>query len=143
MICASYDHNMPIFEVFLSLFFLFHFFLCMITKNYTSITNYAKSLFLFKDFFSPFQYTLVVYIKISFIYTHCLYTRISFHILFIYKNSFHTLFIYKNFFSFLYIQIWHFVHNVSCFLYSWRYHDVCSFYFRMTFLQQILSTITK
>ena len=40
---------------------------------------YIKSLFLFKDFFSPFQYTLVVYIKISFIYTHCLYIRISFH----------------------------------------------------------------
>ena len=60
------------------------------------------------------------------IYTHCSYTRISFH----------TLFIYKNFFSFLYIQIWHFVHNVSFFLHSWHYHDVCSFYFRMTFLNE-------
>ena len=87
---------------------------------------YIKSLFLFKDFFPPFQYTLVVYIKISFIYTHCSYTRIYFH----------TLFIYKNFFSFLYIQIWHFVHNVSFFFYSWRYYNVCSFYFRMTFLNE-------
>ena len=54
---------------------------------------YIQPLFLFKDFFFLFQYTLVVYIKISFIHTRCSYTRISFH----------TLFIYKNFFSFLYI----------------------------------------
>jgi len=45
MICASYDHNMPTFEVFLSLFFLFHFFLCMFAKNYTSIAIYEKSFF--------------------------------------------------------------------------------------------------
>ena len=65
---------------------------------------YIKSLFLFKDFFSPFQYTLVVYIKISFIYTHCSYTRISFHTLFIYKKSFHTLYIQKLFSQMAYIQ---------------------------------------
>jgi len=162
---------MPTFEVFLSLFFLFHFFLCMFAKNYTSIAIYEKSfffslytyipiheknfflyihmhwktlslytdmvyikpLFLFKDFFFLFQYTLVVYTKKSlytliahiqeFLFTHCLYTKTLF-----------THFLYtKNFFSFLYIHIWHFVHNASFFFYSWCYHDVCSFYFRTTF----------
>lgn len=187
MICASYDHNMLTFEVFHSLSFLFHFFLCIFAKTihpslsmrkafslYTYIPIheklflythalkktlslyinmvYIKPLFLFKYFFFLFQHTLVFYTKVFFIYTHCSHTRISFHTLYIHTKSFHTLFIYRNS-SFLYIQIWHFVHNASFFFYSWCYHDVCSFYFRTTFLneklytipefQQTLSTITK
>jgi len=91
---------------------------------------YIKSLFLFKNFFSPFQYTLIVSYKIFLyihslliyknffshcsytktLFTHCLYTKNSFHTLFIYKKnfshivyiqkSFHTLFIYKKTFLF-------------------------------------------
>ena len=133
MICASYDHNMLTFKVFLSLSFLFHFsyacfqklyihrylweklfslytYIPIHEKNfffsiYTCIWKtlslyinmvYIKPLFLFKNFFFHFQYTLVVYTKNFFIYTHCSHTRISFHTLFIYKNFFSFLFfIYK------------------------------------------------
>jgi len=129
MICTSYDHNMPTFEVFLSLFFLFHFsyacfqktihlslsmrkaFFSVHLRSYTRKKLFSLYTHALKNFFSLyrhglyktsipfqkflFQYTLVVYTINSFIYTHCSYTRISFHTLFIYKNFFRTLFIYK------------------------------------------------
>ena len=60
MIYASYDHNMPTFEVFLSFPFCFIF---MFTKNYTSIAIYEKN------------FSLYTYIPIHdelFLYTHTL-----------------------------------------------------------------------
>jgi len=117
-------------------------------KNSFSLYRHGlyKTSIPFQRFLFPFSiYTRFIQ-KNLFIYTHCSYTRNSFHTFYIQKTlfthclytkkTFHTLFIYKKFFSFLYIQIWHFVHNASFLFYSWHYHDVCSFYFRMTFLNE-------
>ena len=151
MICASYDHNMPTFEVFLSLFFLIHFFLCMFAKNYTSIIIYEKSFFslytyvpihekklfslythVLKNSFSLYRHGLYK-ISIPFqrfifpfsIYTHCSYTRISFHIVYIQKFLFFSFYTDMTFCS-----------QRLFFLYSWHYYDVSSFYFRMAFLNK-------
>ena len=100
MICTSYDHNMPAFEVFLSLSFLFHFFLCMFAKTYTSIAIYEKVLFSLYTYIpiheKKFLYTHAL--KNSFtLYRHGLYkTSIPFQI-FLFPFSTYTRCLYKNF----------------------------------------------
>ena len=69
-------------------------------------------------------YTIIAYTQ-EFLFTHYLYTQ----------NLFiHFLYTKILFFS-LYTDVT-FVHNASFFSYSWCYHDVCSFYFRTTFLNE-------
>ena len=130
MIYASYDHNMLTFEVFLSLFFLFHFFLCMFAKNYTSIAIYEKSffsvhlhsytrktlslyinmvyikpLFLFKDFFFLFQHTLIFYTKIS-LYTLIAHTQEFLFTYYLYTQNLFIHFLYtKTLFFSLYTDM--------------------------------------
>jgi len=111
MIYASYDHNMPTFEVFLVLYTyvpihgkkkLFSLFTHAL-KNSFSLYQYGlyiKSLFLFKDFFSPFKYKLIVYIKI---FSHIVYIQKFFsHIFYIQKLFSHIVYIQKILFFSLY-----------------------------------------
>jgi len=78
-------------------------------------TVYTQTLFLFKDFFSVFSTSTRGLHKNFFIYTHCSYTRISFHTLFTHTQnlSIHFLHIKTLFFS-LYIDTT-FAHNASFF----------------------------
>ena len=110
MIYASYDHNMPTFKVFLSLFFLFHFlclqklyihrylweklFLCTPTFLYT--TNFFcihtnKKLFLFISTRSIINLYSCSKISFSFFNIHSWFTQKFLYI--------HSLLTHKNFFS--------------------------------------------
>ena len=115
MICASYDNNMPTFEVFLSLFFLFHFsyacfqktihlslsmrkaFFSVHLRSYTRKKLFSLYTHALKNSFSLYWHGLYkIFIPFQkFLFPFSIYTRC------LYKNflNIHSLLIYKNFFS--------------------------------------------
>ena len=109
MIYASYDHNMPTFEVCLPFSFCFIFYVC---KNYTSIAIYEKSFSLYT--YIPIHDKLFLYtraLKTLSLYINMVHkkpyscSKISFsffniHSWFIQKFLYiHSLLTHKNFFS--------------------------------------------
>ena len=154
MIYASYDHNMPTFEVFLSFSFCFIFYVC---KNYTSIAIYEKSFSLYT--YIPIHDTLSLYTHVSktlslyintvyittlflfkdFFFVFSTYTRGLYKNFFVYTHysrtriSFHTLFTHTQNLSihfFTYKKLFSFLYIYS--------HDICS---QCLFLFSILGVI--
>ena len=109
MIYASYDHNMPTFEVFLSFFFLFHFF--MFAKTIHPLLSMRKAFlctptFLYMNFFFVYTRikTLSLYINTVYIQTLFLFKDFFFNIHSWFIQKFlciHSLLTHKNFFSHL------------------------------------------
>ena len=128
MIYASYDHNMPTFEVFLSFPFCFIFYVHK--KNYTSIAIYEKNFSLYTHIpihDEPFLYThtlkLFLFTSTWYIYKPYSYSKISFfrfsqHTLVVYtKVSLYTLVTHthKNFFS-------HIIYTHKILLYTFSFY---------------------